>query len=251
MHPNSRPWTRAELDRLIELYPEGGLPALREAFPYRSKQSLTNKIIRLCLRRKGRKDWQKLPSCPEWDERIRQAYQQPFTSAVRNLATALGVDYGWIKWRATQLGLARPVHGRRWEPEEDAILEETIEWGLKRTKKRLAAHGFERSLSAISDRKNALQLRTPGQPPGVLSRPELARLMGVSPHTVERWIQKGLPYYRDSLMTPRGAKESNFYIREREFKDWVRQHPALVDLRKIHGQMWFLELCLGPPQKPE
>jgi hypothetical protein len=239
------------LDRLIELYPEGGYPALREAFPYRSKQSLSNKVIRLCLRRKGRKEWERYPSCPERDERIRQAYLQPRTSTLRNLATVLGVDYGWIKWRATQLGLARPILGRRWEPEEDAILAETIEWGLTRTKRHLAAQGYQRSLSAISDRKGTLGLRTPGQPPGVLSRPELARLMGVNEHTIDRWLKRGLPHYRDSPMTPTGGKQNHIYIREREFKAWMRQHPALVDLRKIHGQIWFLELCLGPPQKTE
>lgn len=248
MHPNSKPWTRAEIDRLVELYPTGGYPALRKAFPDRSELSLRNKIQRLALRRSGYKHWEKITSCPEWDARIQRAYAQPRSAALRNLAEALGVEYGWLKWRATQLGLVRSPQQWGWGPEEDAILQESIAWGLKKTKARLAAHGFIRSLGAIADRKLLLGLRDSGQPPGVLSRPELARLMGVQPSTVERWIKGGLPSFRDSPLTPVNSQSWNIYIREQDFKQWLRQHPTRVDLRKIQGQAWFLELCLGSPK---
>lgn len=248
MHPNSRRWTRAEMDRLCKVYPDGGMIAARQALPDRSMASIAGKLCRLALRRRGYQSWNIPEARPEWDDAIRRAYAKGQRGLIRKTAQRLGLNYDYVRYRALQLGIVKPIANVGWEPAEDEILREHLNSGLKKIRAALRRQGYDRTLHAISGRKCFLGLRAEGPAPGILSQPALAALMGVDEKTIRRWRDKGLPYYRDHPHSARPGEGTRIFIRERDFRDWLRDHPNTIDLRKVYAQAWFLELCLGAPR---
>lgn len=182
---------------------------------------------------------------PEADEVIRVEYRRllagrrPYAVKER-LGTKLGVP-GWVtQRRATELGLSR-IKEPRWSDPELELLAKHAHKNPDRIREVFAKHGFKRS-------RNAIGLMIKRRLGGVrMNRPwytanELATLLGIDRHAPLRWISSG--QLRAERVEDFRTDEQGGYrwaIRRPGLRDFIRDHPEAIDLRKV-DQLWFLDL---------
>jgi hypothetical protein len=238
---NRQQWTREELDILVAHWPQGGVQECAALLPARSMESLRGKAYYLGLRLDGRKPRSPVTWTPSMDQILRDAYTRPEPGVVKDAARRLGVSYAAIRSRARNLGVVRRyAYNRLWVPEEDDIIREYAE-RLSYIYTRLKKAGFPRSLSAIVSRRS--RLGCAGQvDPGRFTATALAQLCGVQNKTVLSWIAKG--WLRADRRSPQCAL---WNIKLQDFRDFIRDHPTVIDLRKVDGP-WFLDVVLGQPR---
>jgi hypothetical protein len=189
------------------------------------------------------------------DEALIRAYEKLHRGdigAVKATAQRLGLTYGWAKWRAMKLGCIRPKQGAFWSEEEDVILAEYAELGLKTVQNRLRAAGFNRSQSAILGRCERRRIHR--EHPELMTASAAADLLGLDNKTVGRWIRTdGLKATKRRLQTPEDEPGSpqNWAISRKNLAAWLRDHPGQWDVHRVRDHYWIVELLAGAPRRED
>lgn len=176
------------------------------------------------------------------DQLIREIYFSPPDAknrpGIRLLAKKVGIPHWALKKRARVLGLARTKE-KPWSEPELEILARHAWMSDERLRLKLKAAGYARSATAVH-----LKLRRMGfkQDGSFYSANSLAQALGIDPHAVTRWINKG--HLKAKFRgTARGPQQNGdiYLIREKDVRRFILEHPSDIDLRKV-DQLWFLDL---------
>lgn len=194
--------------------------------------------------RAGRSYTVKYPITPEIHDMIRRIYQQyTGNGEVKELAAKLGYPRHKITRYAMQQGwIAKQRKEPNWTAAELAILERNAHLGPNRIQEKLRLAGFRRSVVGIvlkRRRMNYLQ-NLEG-----MTATEVAEGFGLHQSTVSSWIKKG--YLRAKHRgTARTAKQGgdHYFIKAKWVREFVINHPQLIDLRKV-DKFWFITLLVG------
>lgn len=244
-----KPWTLAEERVLRQHYVDGGVEECLERLPHRSIASIYGRARHLGLKTQvkftERKQW---PNSEHIDNAIREVYQStPTKGGVLALAGRLMRPRWWVSKRARDLGLTVP---RFKEPEWCAAEEELLAINAHKSLCRIAhifrRNGYTRTAVAIGIRRKRLQLGPRLNPdPDRSPANHVAKLMGVDPKTVTRWIEmEGLPAKRaGTKRTPQQGGDM-WHINMKDLRAWVADHAVQVDLRKV-DRFWFIDLMMG------
>lgn len=246
-----RRWTESEVDALTTWWVKGGVKACREHLPGKSDRSIASKAESMGLLVEGRKGMVLVNWTQFLDEQVKRAYSNPKPGAVKAAAKRLGISYGAFKNRARTIGCVYRYYNVPWTEEENDIVAENVENGLRRIQKKLQLAGYQRSEAAICSQKHRLGIKANGDP-DVMTAIQLARLCGVDGKTPLDWIKKGwLKAKRGSALHTVDAKEGYLWkIKIKDFREFVKNRQSVVDLRKV-DQPWFIAVTMGPPEIPE
>jgi hypothetical protein len=242
--PAYRPWTVTDLALLRQHWPAQGTRAVQALLSTpRSEAAIRVTAKRIGLRRdnRSRRPYRRYPQNDFVDQQIRAAYATGPPGAIKALSARLGRDYGWVRWRAMQLG-CRPVRIKApdWVPDEEALLERYAGQGVRRIQTALRRAGYQRSLRAIYERlyRHGLDLHDDGY----LTLPRIAQGMGVDSSVVARWVERyGLPTHRRE--THDGSPHPARYVTRAALRKWVAANVLLVDVRKV-DKHWFIDLLV-------
>jgi hypothetical protein len=176
------------------------------------------------------------------DQLIRELYlNRPDVKTrpgIRLLAKKVNIPHWALKRRARDLGLARTKE-LPWSEPELEILARYAWMSDERLRLKLKAAGHTRTATAIHLKLRRMAFKKDG---GFYSANSLAQALGIDPHAVTRWINRG-----DLKAKPRGtargqAQNGDIYlIREKDVRRFILAHPIDIDLRKV-DQLWFLDL---------
>lgn len=191
---NRQPWTRAELDLLSVAWPKGGYREAKKVLPHRGHNSLAGKAASLTLRVLGR-GYDREGSTELIDAALKRAYKTGRPN-LSELARSTGRKRGWLKYRASFLGLTLHPRGAPnfpWLDEEDKILEDLLESGASAhtIRKKLYERGHVRSLTAIVTRVETLKLSFNRD---FWTATDVARMFDIDTKSILRWIEKGWLY---------------------------------------------------------
>lgn len=188
---NRQPWTRAELDLMVEQWPKGGIRVVAPLMPYRSHVSLRGKADYLGLNIEGRKRPEKYQPSEFIDAVIRRAYQTGAPN-LTSLERATGRHRGWIKWRAAAMGLSVTQGGNHapWSAAENAMLQDGIDAGKSATAmhRALKLAGYHRSLSATASQIFKLGLSFTRD---WWTANDVALMFAIDHKSIVRWLENG------------------------------------------------------------
>lgn len=244
-----RYWTNHELDVIRRLYPEGGINAVHEALPHRSRSSIYQHARQLGVRRDGichvRESYKHDPAL---DAKIRKLHERPLLKgAVKEFAYNIGRPAWWVSKRARDMGLKTPRFKEPdWCEAEIELLHATAHVTPKAAREKLMRAGYRRSMTAIVVKRKRLGVRPDAN--GYYNAGQVAALMGVDSNTVIRWIRFGeLPAQKRGLAVD--VNRDNWWVNEAGLRKFVITHPLRVDLKKIPdaNRLWFIGLVAGDP----
>lgn len=206
---------------------------------WRSESCIQNKAKHLGLARKGRGPYLRYPQNDLVDHQIRQAYATGKKGEIQALSARLGRAYGWIRWRAMQIG-CRPVRLKEpdWSAAEDAIFERMDGKGVTAIQTALRRAGFVRTVKAVYCRIHTLGLDLHGAV--FMTLEGAARGLGVDSGVLERWVRAhGLK------LTPRtnhdGEISAYRWVSRAELRRFIVANVVLVDIRKA-DKFWLVDL---------
>jgi hypothetical protein len=233
---------------LREHYASGGAEACLPLLPGRSLDAIYKHAFAMGLTAPAtefrRERWQ---SSEAIDNVIRRYWLNPRKGFRTECARVIGRPGWWTSRRATHLGLTAPRFKEpAWSEDEIELVGANGHKSLAAIQKLLRRHGFVRTETAI-----VVKLKRMG--PGSRIDPEhytagqLAKLMGVNPKTVTRWIATGM-LKADRRGTERSAVQGgdHHWIHRKAVRSFVRDNAAAVDLRKV-DRFWFIDLAFGGP----
>ncbi len=243
------PWQDWEVEALKTAWPRGALKAAQAALPHRSANSLRGRAERLGLKMAGRAVYRKQPASEWIDAALRREYRNAQPNLAK-LSKELDRTRGWLKWRAGVLGIrkqARP-YNRRWEPEEQRILEACIDagHGVATIHKRLHKAGYARALTAILARLNAQNLPLTRN---YWTANDVAALFALEVHSVLAWIHKGwLPAKRTpgpSCCDEIEERRQMYAITASNVRKFMLAYPHAWDHRRMRIEVLLDLLCGG------
>lgn len=248
-----RAWSEAEKQILADRYPQSGRRGTQAALASAGYARSISEIAGACARYgiPAQRTYLKFPPDSLVDSAIIRAYQRRNKGdigAVKAAAERLGRPYGWVKWRASQLGCVKPKNYYYWTPEEDEILAEQVANGLQKVQQVLARHGYRRSQTAILMRRERRHLCS--EHPDIMTASGVARLLGLDMKTIGRWIHTGgLRARKLRLQTPTNSpgEPQNWAIHRKDLAAFLRNHPAKWDVRRVSDHYWIVELLAGAP----
>lgn len=241
--PERRFWTGAELKRLREAYPAGGMAAALAALPGRSAKSIYQKAGEQGLRspqtkRGGKRErWQ---SSEQIDRLIVQTYGRVRSPRdVARLAQTLRRPSWWVSKRARTLGLVAPRFKEApWSATEIEIISENAHRVPSYLKAALKRGGFTRSETAI-----VVKLKRIGADrtdPNYYTATGLASVLGVDPHQVAAWITKGwLKAKRRGNDAP--EERDHWWIARRDAARFIVENVHAVNFAKV-DKHWLVDL---------
>lgn len=236
-----RMWTGAEVKRLREAYPAGGLVACLPLLPGRSAKAIYAQASHLGLAspREGRPGRNRWPQCPRIDDAIRRAWPScTERRAVLRLAQAIGRPSWWVTKRARAMGLLVARHSpAAWSEAEMALLRQHGGKGLEAVHDRFRRAGFSRSITAIAVKLKREGIRRERTADGLLSVAAIMEIMGVDRTTVLRWIERGWLKARKSGK----GETSSWCISPRELRQFAQDHVGVWDIRKVE-KFAFVEI---------
>lgn len=176
------------------------------------------------------------------DQLIRETYLRGRDAksrpGIRLLAKRVGIPHWALKKRARELGLARTKE-LPWSEPELEILARSPWMSDERLRLKLKAAGYTRTATAIHLKLRRMAFKKDG---GFYSASSLAQALGIDPHAVTRWINRGRlkATFRG---TARGEQQNGdiYLIRDKDVRRFVLEHPTDIDLRKV-DQLWFLDM---------
>jgi hypothetical protein len=241
-----REWSTEETTLLCETWPQGGMRACRPLFPDREYGSIKGKAEKLGLRVAGRAAHRAQGSTDWIDAQIRREYATG-APKVKALAKRLDRTYGWVKWRAGELGVRRATGSEpymSWTPEEDAIIQRGLddEKSVTQIQRRLRLAGHLRTGESIRRR---VWLNYGGFNRAYYSPNETAQLFGVCYDQVMQWIKAGKLFARrePGISVTDGAG-MQYHIYPTSISKFMREHLTLWDHRKMRKEV-LVDFLLG------
>jgi hypothetical protein len=187
---------------------------------------------------------------PEQDAEIiavyrNQADMKKGVAAVRDLAAKFGVPRWKVSRRAFSLGVvAKSVYSedRQWTDAEIELLEKNAAFTSQNIWAKFKAAGYKRSQNSIVIKLKRLFGHKPTE--GYACN-LLAKLFGIDPHSITRWIEMGLlkAQHRGTARTSAQGGDS-WVIQEADIRRFVIENVAIVDFRKA-DKFWLVELLTG------
>lgn len=232
-------WTTTELAILRAHYPTGGVNACLPLLPRRSPSSIYQRANFLKLRcvHATPRSRARYPNEPHFDEQIRIAHQaEPTNAQIKALVDRIGRPRWWVNRRARELGLVTPRFAEQpWSEAELAIVDQTSQLRPQSTLRALRSAGFTRTETAVILKRKRLEIPMP-KTPGVYQPATLAQMLGYDPKVATRWIRLGLLRATERKGVTR--------IREADIRNFLRENPMQVDLRKLplRNRPWFYRL---------
>ena len=181
---------------------------------------------------------------PEKHRRIERLYKStPIKGAVAELAKKIGLP----RWRVSRYAIAQgwiAVQKKEpnWNPEEIRIMKKNARLSPSGIGKRLKAHGYARSETAVILKRKRMRLAANlnGQ-----AAHSLAECLGVESHFILRAIKLG-KLNATRRGTDRTAVQGGdmWYITDSAIKDYIVNHMYEIDIRKV-DKYWFVDLLTG------
>lgn len=239
-------WTDAEIEALRETYPQGGIGAVLARLPHLTPNSIRCKVEVLHLRMPHRAPHRKQPSTEWIDAALRREYKNGRPN-LKALARTLGREHGWVKWRASVLGLCR-TKSKAWTAAEDALLERCLDKSLPVTgiHSRFKRVGLQRSAAAIASR---IDLRGLSVSRSWWTANDVARALAVDAHVVLRWLEAGkLTGKRgpgpSAETAPADPRRWLWQIKPGDVRKFMIAHPECWDHRKLRREV-LIDLLAG------
>ncbi|MDZ7735916.1 MAG: hypothetical protein U5P41_07305 [Gammaproteobacteria bacterium] len=179
------------------------------------------------------------------DDAIRELYQsRPEKGCIYAFAKKWGYPRWWISKRARDLGFVSPrLSEPPWSEAEDELLGQHSHKTLSVIQRIFKSHGYTRSETAINVRRKRLHLNV--RDPDRFTATQLARILGLDSKSVTRWIHLDMlpAEHRGTARTELQGGDM-FWIRRDDVREFIRNNPERIDLRKVEKHM-FIELLLG------
>jgi len=182
------------------------------------------------------------------DEMIRDHYLKRVTNGgkPRTLPSLakLGETIGWPKFaiqqRARKLGVTRAKESP-WSTAELLLLEQLSYLTPERIRARFAKAGYTRSAAGINLQIKRKHLRSNH---GFYSAAHLGAMLGVDPHAIARWINRGdlRAERRGTARTGRNGGDE-WMLRDEWVRAFVVADPTAFDIRKV-DQGWFINMLI-------
>jgi len=241
-------WDDAQDELMRENWPKGGLRAVRPLFPTRPDGSLQKRARTLGLKIEHREPDRRQTSTDWIDAQIRREWAGGAPD-IRALAKRIDRKYGWVKWRAGELGVRRSLETDNkdpWIPEEDRIVEHGLDecWNIARIQRHLRAAGYRRSPAGIRCR---VWEQHGGWNRSYYTAQETAALFGVGKEVVYRWIETGkLRAKRAPGVSVTQPPESGgfWHVAPDAVSAFMRQHVAAWDHRKMRKEV-LMDFLIG------
>lgn len=241
--PERRFWTGAELKRLREAYPVGGLAAAIAVLPGRSAKSIYQKAgdegIRSPQSKRGGKR-ERWTTNDQIDRLILQTYGRARSPRdVARLAQTLRRPSWWVSKRARTLGLVSPRFKETpWTPAEIEIVSENAHRVPSYLKAALKRAGFTRSETAIVVKLK--RLGADRTDPNNYTATGLAGVLGVDPHRITDWITKGwLKAKRRGNDAP--EDRDHWWISRRDAARFIVENVHAINFAKV-DKHWLVDL---------
>lgn len=246
--PRRRLWMAAEIARLQAVYPEGGMAATRQALPGRSTGAIYAQMNALGMGTNGnpekRPKTRKLPTTPQIDTAIRQAYLgKPQRGQITRLSVLVNRPRPWVSARARALGLQVPraLKEPRWSDTELALLRAHGGKHPDTVRRLLADQGFKRTAGAVVKMVRRLHVAREINE-NIYTASALAQALGIARDTVHRWIEQGWLKARKTRPRCPQAKQANSWaIHRRDIRAFIIDNVGVIDFRKL-DKVWLVEL---------
>jgi len=239
-------WPDAEVEILRETYPHGGMKAALAQLPHLTPNIVRRKVELLGLRTLNRAQYRKQPTSEWIDAAIRRDYKDG-RPQLKKLAITLGRELGWVKWRASVLGVCR-AKPARWSPAEDVLLDSCIEqcMSVVSIHNRFKKHGFQRSHGAILSH---IDVRKLSMSRAFWTAREVAQAMAVDNHVFLRWLESG------KMKGKRGPGPSSrknidnlqslmWQVKPKDVQRFMVRNPECWDHRRMRREM-LIDLLVG------
>jgi hypothetical protein len=176
---------------------------------------------------------------PEMDKELHHTYRINTDSKPRviNLANKFNMPRWSLYQRALKVGAVTTSHQKKkWEKEEVSILKHYARYEPQTIKKKLEKAGFQRSIASIVLKRK--RMRFLSNLTG-MSACLCAAFLGVDLHWVLKYIRSGLLKAEKIRQDSQG--KVNYYIREKNLREFIINNPGLIDLRKVE-KYYLIEL---------
>jgi excisionase family DNA binding protein len=241
-------WDDAQDELMKTHWPQGGLRAVRPLFPTRPDGSLQKRARVLGLKVDNRAPDRRQTSNDWIDAQIRHEWASG-SPDIRALAKRIDRKYGWVKWRAGELGVRRSWETDvkdRWSPEEDRIVEHGINegWNIARIQRHMKTAGYRRSPAGIRCR---VWEQHGGWNRNYYTAQETAALFGVSKEAVYRWIETGkLRAKRGPGMSVVQKPENGgfYHVAPAAISAFMREHVGAWDHRRMRKEV-LMDFLIG------
>jgi len=175
----------------------------------------------------------------EMDREIQYTYSINTDSKPRviNLARKYNMPRWAIYQRALKIGAVQSCHQKKpWSKEEIRILKQYARYQPQTIRNKLQKAGFQRSISSIVLKRKRMRLLSNLKG---MSACLCADFLGVDLHWVLNYTRQGL-LKAEVIRRDREGK-TNYFIREKELRNFIIDNPELIDLRKVE-KYYFIEL---------
>jgi len=241
-------WDDAQDELMRENWPKGGLRAVRPLFPTRPDGSLQKRALVLGLKVANRAPIRRQDSTDWIDAQIRREWAGGAPD-IRTLAKRIDRKYGWVKWRAGELGVRRSWETDNkdvWIPEEDRIVEHGINecWSITRIQRHLKAAGYRRSPAGIRYR---VWEQHGGFNRSYYTAQETAALFGVGKEVVYRWIETGKLRAKRApgpSVTQKPENGGFYHVAPAAISAFMREHVAAWDHRRMRKEV-LMDFLIG------
>jgi excisionase family DNA binding protein len=241
-------WDDAQDKLMRENWPKGGLRAVRPLFPTRPDGSLQKRARTLGLKVDNRAPIRRQDSTDWIDAQIRREWAGGAPD-IQALAKRIDRKYGWVKWRAGELGVRRSWETDNkdvWIEAEDRIVEHGINecWSITRIQRHLRAAGYRRSPCGI---RNRVWQQHGGFSRSYYTAQETAVLFGVSKEVVYRWIETGKLRARRAPGVSVVQKPENggfYHVSPDAVSTFMRQHVGAWDHRRMRKEV-LMDFLIG------
>lgn len=245
-----RAWTTREIATLRKHYPIGGINAVIEHLPHRSRAAIYCHAAALGLRCPGqpqvREHW---PLDPAIDDAIRLTHQRPTQRGdIVRLAARVGRPLWWVSRRARDMGFTTPrFREANWSDAEIAILRANSHLAPAAVQRALRRQGFRRTTTAVAVMRKRLGIkRTQAD---AYSCRQAAMMLGMDASTMLREIRTGYLRARPNTdyQTRSDGATAQYVITDRDLREYIISHPVRLNLRKLPaGHVpWFVDLLAG------
>lgn len=130
-----------------------------------------------------------------------------------------------------------------WSPAEDQLLRDNPERNPINLRRMLIHRGYPaRTPTAIHNRRSRLHINQTEEraTSGIYSCHAAAKLLGVTNHTIARYIKNGYL----SAKRERGNGNNRYWIEDKQLRDLIKHHVAEIDYTKI-DKFWLAEQIRG------